>query len=148
MNKLLILLSLLFLLTGCATAYQKEGFGGGYNDMKMGEDLYRVSFKGNGYTGSDTVHKFFLRRCAELTLEQGFDYFSTVDQNSNSSSYIISGNTTGTIQKNYYGGYNYTANTQNIIVNKHSRDGMIGLFYVGSQPDNAIDAKIFLGNFK
>ena len=66
---------LAFVLGGCATAYQPEGSTGGYKDVKLADDTYRVSFFGNGYTSRPVVLKYFLYRCAELTLQHGYTYF-------------------------------------------------------------------------
>jgi hypothetical protein len=63
------------LLAGCMTAYQPRGMTGGYEEQKLDEDMYRVSFYGNGNTPRAAVLKYFLYRCAELTLERGFQYF-------------------------------------------------------------------------
>lgn len=64
---------------GCATAYQSSGFTGGYKDAKLDENTYRVSFQGNGMTSRETVEIYGLYRCAELTVERGFDYFISID---------------------------------------------------------------------
>lgn len=66
---------LALLLAGCVTAYQPRGMTGGYDEVKLDEDMYRVSFYGNGNTPRGVVLKYFLYRCAELTLERGFAYF-------------------------------------------------------------------------
>jgi hypothetical protein len=63
------------LLAGCMTAYQPRGMTGGYEEQKLDEHMYRVSFYGNGNTPRAAVLKYFLYRCAELTLERGFAYF-------------------------------------------------------------------------
>jgi hypothetical protein len=68
-------LATLLALGGCTTAYQPEGTTGGYKDQKLADDTYRVSFFGNGYTPRPVVLKYFLYRCAELTLEHGYAYF-------------------------------------------------------------------------
>ena len=66
-----------FALLGC-TPYQANGLGGGYSEMAMNKNTYQVSFEGNRYTSSDTVKKYLLRRCAELTLNKGYKYFIIV----------------------------------------------------------------------
>lgn len=63
------------LLAGCMTPYQPHGMTGGYTDEKIDEDTYRVSFQGNGNTHREAVLKYFLYRCAELTLQKGYAYF-------------------------------------------------------------------------
>lgn len=62
-------------LAGCMTAYQPRGATGGYEEQKLDDDTWRVSFYGNGNTPRAAVLKYFLYRCAELTLERGFQYF-------------------------------------------------------------------------
>ncbi len=77
---------LLFIITlavaGCTTPYQPfEFFGtGGYTDEKISDDSYRVTFYGNRVTSPETVHKFLFYRTAEITLENGFDYFRVVSK--------------------------------------------------------------------
>ncbi len=66
---------LLALLSACMTPYQPKGMTGGYTDQKLDENTYLVSFQGNGNTPSGVVAKYFLYRCAELTLERGYVYF-------------------------------------------------------------------------
>jgi hypothetical protein len=66
---------LAMLLAGCMTAYQPHGVTGGYKDEKIDADTYRVSFFGNGNTHREAVLKYFLYRCAELTLQNGYQYF-------------------------------------------------------------------------
>ena len=63
------------LLAGCMTAYQPYGITGGYKEVKLADDTYQVSFYGNGNTPRGAVLKYFLYRCAELTLEHGYTYF-------------------------------------------------------------------------
>ena len=42
---------------------------------------WQVSFAGNSLTDLETVQTYLLYRSAELTLQQGFDYFVIVDRN-------------------------------------------------------------------
>lgn len=66
------------LLAGCATPYQPLGpmsLSGGYRDLSLGNDVYRISFGANGFTTHETAQTLWLWRCAELTLERGFDGF-------------------------------------------------------------------------
>ena len=65
----------LFIVSGCSTPYQSEGARGGYSDLLLDNDTFRVSFTGNGYTSSDKVEIYLLYRCAELAVQRGFDYF-------------------------------------------------------------------------
>lgn len=73
-------IALLFLfLSACATTYRPLGFGGGYSDVQIDANTYRVSFRGNGYTSRDRVETYMLYRCAELTDQAGYDYFVVVN---------------------------------------------------------------------
>ncbi|WP_413197055.1 CC0125/CC1285 family lipoprotein [Pararobbsia alpina] len=65
-------------VAGCSTPYQQHGFTGGYTDHKIDDQTYTVQFSGNGHTSKDKVHKFFMYRCAELTKQAGYQYFTIV----------------------------------------------------------------------
>jgi len=54
---------------------------GGYSNTRIDTNTVLVSFKGNGYTGHEKVEPYLLRRCAEVTLADGYDYFVIVDKN-------------------------------------------------------------------
>ena len=74
-------------LVACATEtpYQPappghSAAGYGYSDTKIDQVHWRVSFAGNSLTSRETVEKYLLYRAAELSLEQGFDWFQTTDR--------------------------------------------------------------------
>lgn len=77
MKTLLVVLSIV-LLSGCATDYQKDSYTGGFSSTQLGENMYQVSFRGNGFTSRRRAADFTLLRSAELTLENGFRYFAIV----------------------------------------------------------------------
>ncbi|NDY58395.1 hypothetical protein G3N56_16800 [Desulfovibrio sulfodismutans] len=78
-----LLLSLLFLfLTGCATPYKSEGILGGFSETQLSENVFKVSFRGNEYTSMERAQDFVLFRCAELSRQNGYDYFVIVDEKS------------------------------------------------------------------
>jgi len=72
-------------LTACATSYQPTGFGGGYTETQLGENIFQVSFKGNGYTAGERASDFALLRSAEITLQNGFRYFVVAESEKGSS---------------------------------------------------------------
>lgn len=135
-------------LMSCATPYQPEGYSGGYSDMKLGKDLYQVSFSGNGYTGSDTVQAFFLRRCADLTIEQGYEFFILVNQEAGATQYSTGTTHNGTVSRDYYGGYNYSGSSNTTTVTKHGRTGVIKIFKEGAQPEISYDAREILKHYE
>lgn len=55
----------------------------GYYSTALGDDRYRITFNGNSSTGQNTVTDFALLRAAELTSEQGKDWFHIVEQETN-----------------------------------------------------------------
>lgn len=63
-------------LVGCTTPYGPHGLTGGYDEKKLEEDSYIVSFYGNGHTSGQQVWNYWIYRCAELTVEKGYDFFS------------------------------------------------------------------------
>lgn len=72
-------ISLVIFLGGCATAYQPQSFSGGFSETQLDTNVFRVSFKGNGYTHADTAEELALLRSAELTLKNGFTHFAIID---------------------------------------------------------------------
>ena len=68
-------------LGACATAtpYQPavgaQGSSYGYGEKKIETNRYAITFNGNALTERETVESYLLFRAAELTLEQGYDYF-------------------------------------------------------------------------
>jgi hypothetical protein len=74
-------------LAACETAtpYQPAGAhageaGGGYSETQIEANRWRVTFAGNSLTSRDTVERYLLYRSAELTLQQGFDWFAANDR--------------------------------------------------------------------
>jgi len=73
-------------LTACATAtpYQPnlpgQSVKGGFSEVRLEPDRFRVSFAGNSLTSRETVEGYLLYRAAELTLQQGRDWFEVVDR--------------------------------------------------------------------
>lgn len=61
-----------FVLAGCATPYQSKGLIGGFTDTKIDNATWRVRFDGNGYAKQEMVWNYWIYRCAELTLAQGY----------------------------------------------------------------------------
>ena len=54
-----------------------RGFGGIYRPGAQ-RQCREGFFRGNGLTPPESVHSYILRRCAELTIEDGYSYFVLV----------------------------------------------------------------------
>jgi hypothetical protein len=74
-----IAVSAVLSLVACATAYQPQGLSGGFTETQLDKNIFRVSFKGNGYTNADRAEEMALLRSADLTLKHGFTHFIIVD---------------------------------------------------------------------
>lgn len=116
-----ILLAII-LLSGCATGYHEHGMGGGYSSTQYAPNIFNVSFSGNGFTGRGKAADFALLRSAEITIENGYRYFSVsnADNTVSNSSYTtptttntygtatVYGNTAyGSATSTSYGGQTY-----------------------------------------
>jgi hypothetical protein len=78
---LVVLLGLL--LAACAgkpTPYQQTQGGYGYSEQRIEDNRYRVSFAGNAATNRQTVEDYLLYRAAELTVQNGHDWFEVADR--------------------------------------------------------------------
>jgi len=79
-------------LSACTTAtpYQpdprvtpqadRHGASGGFSEAKLESNRFRVTFTGNSLTPRETVEGYLLFRAAELTLQNGDDWFGIVDR--------------------------------------------------------------------
>jgi len=52
----------------------------GFSERQVEANRFLVTFAGNTATDRDTVERYLLYRAAQLTLENGYDYFVTVDR--------------------------------------------------------------------
>ncbi|TGY88915.1 hypothetical protein E5163_07195 [Marinicauda algicola] len=80
------------LLGACAqsTPYQPvDGGRYGFEEQRIESDRYLVTFTGNSLTDRETVETYLLFRAAELTLEQGYDYFTVVRRDTEEESRIV-----------------------------------------------------------
>lgn len=83
LGRWLIVMVALSAVAACSsspTPYQVVGDNGGYSEQQIEDDRYSVKFEGNSATSRDAVEEFALYRAAELTLEQGRDYFKVVSR--------------------------------------------------------------------
>jgi len=81
MKRALLSVIAIALLAGCATGYRKTGgtWVGGYDDAKITDTQYRVSYQGYGDQSPAQVYQWFLLRGAELAKGNGYQYFKVQD---------------------------------------------------------------------
>lgn len=146
-----LLFVLVVILSGCATSYQSRGFTGGYSETRLGENIFQVSFRGNGYTGSERASDFSLLRSAELALENGFRYFIIVESKKRSNTVARTTPTTSYTTGSAYvsGRYAYgnatttTYGGQTYLITKPSAENTILCFK--EKPE--IDGLVFDADF-
>jgi hypothetical protein len=74
-------------LAACATPtpYQPnikgQATSGGFSEVRLEPNRFRVTFAGNSLTSRETVEGYLLFRAAELTVQSGYDWFAVVDRN-------------------------------------------------------------------
>lgn len=83
MMRLFAILSIAGLLAACAatgpadyTANLGDNFG--YTETKIESGRYRIVYRGSGDMPPEMVEDYALRRAAELTLSDGYDWFRVV----------------------------------------------------------------------
>jgi hypothetical protein len=98
MRRLLIALAATAVLGGLAacqtaTPYQPAASPGryatGFSEFRIDDSHWRVTFKGNSLTSRETVEKYLLYRAAELTTQQGFDWFEAGDRQTERHSRLV-----------------------------------------------------------
>ncbi len=150
-----VTLLLTFGFAGCATPYQAKGLSGGHSDTQIDSNTVLVSFRGNAYTDREKVETYLLRRCAEVTLGDGYDFLVIIDKDSEAvhGSYSTAGtyssNTSATVigSGNMAFGQANTTGTffpgQSIPYTKHRTEATIKMFK-GKKPvedSRAFDAR-------
>jgi len=140
---------MLLIVTGCSTPYQQHGFRGGYSDTRVGHDTVLVSFKGNGFTSKERTQLYLLYRCAEVTQEDGYDYFVVTSGGTDAATSYLSNYSSNTTASAIGTGNSAFASAQTygsgatIPVRKYGTDAMIKMFK-GQKPasnQNAYDAR-------
>lgn len=98
-------------LAACATPtpYQPNIGGhaasGGFSETQIEPNRFRVTFTGNSLTSRETVEGYLLFRAAELTVQNGYDWFSVVERDTDkkSSTYVEP----DPFYHPWYGGYGF-----------------------------------------
>jgi outer membrane protein assembly factor BamE (lipoprotein component of BamABCDE complex) len=119
-------------LAGCATKYQQSGFSGGFADLRLDENVFKVTFNGNGFTSAARVEEMALLRAAELTLAAGCEFFviassqASVQQIQQQTPSSVS--TSGFVVGNHYYANSAIMPGVNYTISKPSKDMVIVTF--------------------
>jgi hypothetical protein len=129
-------------LGGCAltsaTGYEPAGSDGGYSELQLGPDLFRIAFQGNPYTSQERVADLALLRAADLALAHGASYFVVLQQLRESRSFPTSPFVPFPYTSYGYGyGYWGPPNT-GIVVRDHRAELAIRL--LREQPQSSVSA--------
>ena len=106
-----VALALAGVLAGCATPtpYQPnipgQAQSGGYSEIRIEPNRWRVTFAGNSLTSRETVEAYLLYRSAELTTQQGYDWFAIADRSTENKGYTYID--PDPLYHPWYGGYGY-----------------------------------------
>lgn len=150
MKHIILSLFSLVLIGGCATSYKKLGKYGGYSDEKINDRVYKVSFQGNTRTSDEKVHKYFMRRCAEVALEHHFPYFIVIKSDDITKYTTVTSEgsplTKAKVTAMSYSGNTAFVPTEQKSIPKHLIEGKIALFQEGEQPVNALKVEEVLKN--
>lgn len=96
---------LLPIIAGCATPYEKLSGRFGYDDFRITNDVFEVSFSGNVKTPPSVVSRYVLRRAAEVCLANGFAFFAPLTE-TDQSLYGSFNTSSGSGQTHFYPGSN------------------------------------------
>src|SRR5215469_7305743 len=95
MKRIVLAAMAALLLAGCETAtpYRPAAPGSrqGYSEQRLDQDHWRVSFAGNSATPRETVEDYLLYRAAEITVQQGCDWFETAQRSTERKTTVVGG---------------------------------------------------------
>lgn len=156
--RLILALAAAAMAAACATAtpYQpadKRGLG--YQNQQLETAKYRVTFQGNTLVDRTTAENYVLYRAAEVSLENGYDYFEVITQTADPlSTFRTTGTTVGFGGLGgpgfFYGGFGYGGFgglASNSSTTREARSYTVGAVvqaHKGAKPDDnpmAFDAR-------
>lgn len=158
MTKFLMLVCCLLSLTSCSTGYHASSFlTGGYDEFQLSPNQYRVQFSGNEYTSEDRVYKYAMRRSAELTKSQGFQYFrivnSSLHKTKNTYTTPVTKRTASNTDTYHYDAGEFKENetvttvSGGDTVETYAPSIYFNITMYKTQVDGAFNADVILGNF-
>lgn len=143
-------------VSGCATPYQPDGFTGGYSDTQLQPDVFRVYFRGNGYTSGQRAQDFAMLRAAGICLQHGFGYFALLNERNSTSTQTVTtpgyasttGSASGYGNSATYSGSTYYSPGQTVTIDKPHASLMIRCFKTKPKGTHAFDATFLQKSLK
>lgn len=78
MKTLLSLVATTLFMSGCAVYGPNNFFTGGYNDVRLAPDVFRITFQGSAWSGAQNAQDLAILRAADITVKNGFSYFAVM----------------------------------------------------------------------
>ena len=66
-------------ISSCATPYAPQGYRGGFSEVQLNSNTFRVTFRGNSSTSSERARDFCHLRSAELATQGGFRFYTVAE---------------------------------------------------------------------
>lgn len=83
MPKITLFLVLLLTFAGCSTS--RTGY---FDSRRLGHNIFEITFTGTPLFSKDEALNLCLQRCAEVTVQRGYKYFTVADKDSGLYSYF------------------------------------------------------------
>lgn len=75
------ILIIVMLLAACAVKYHAAEDGvSGYRDLQVEKDIYYVEYTEGARTSWEQIHRFVVKRCAEITKMNGYRFFDVLSK--------------------------------------------------------------------
>ncbi|WP_332606106.1 CC0125/CC1285 family lipoprotein [Acinetobacter sp. ESBL14] len=127
-------------IQGCTTPYQKMGASGGVESTIIDDNVFQVKASVNGYTQKSVATQYAIRKAAEVSQSLGCNYYSAINNTSQSYDQNTSKTNSGLMTEN--GGVYYTtsAGTRYRIVKPSSRNTYVCF---NEKPDTVLPGLVF-----
>ena len=108
-------------LSACASNYQSVGFTGGFQEIQLAPNIYRVTFQGNAYTNKTRASDLALLRSADITMQKGFKFFALAEASSTTNYGAIRSPTT----TNFHGNTATTTGGDVVFIQKPTNTNLV-----------------------
>jgi hypothetical protein len=62
---------------------------GGFDEVRISANSYRISVQGNGYTSSERAEQIMMLRASELTLQNGYTHYALQNRESTTDNDLV-----------------------------------------------------------